>query len=513
MAKKPEDLTRKEMFEQLAKRLQMQALQSNMYAYKPHLKQMIFHKSQKSGRLYIGGNRSGKSVGGVVEDLWWATRRHPYRQIPDKPINGRILGVDFINGVQGILLPIFKRWIIPSDLIGGSWERSWSLSERTLTLSNGSILDFKSYDQDLDKHAGTSRDFVHFDEEPPKAVFNENLVRTIDVGGAWWITMTPVQGLTWTYKTLYEPAKKGTQPNLDLIEVDMSDNPFLSEEEKMVALAFLDDDERAKREHGRYVPRGGLVFPEFMESVHAVLPGDWKPPRNWLVYHSLDHGYNNPTASLHHAVSPVGDSIVTFHEDYGREQIIKEWARRILEWEMNNKIDPFLRTGDPAMKQRQAQSGSSIAQLYGEEGILFALDSVPRDVAPGVDKINTYLKINPATERPFWQCTMGCEHLIREMKQLHWEFYTSPRMEDANNARETIHKKDDHAPDALRYFFTFLPEISPLGLDLLHVKPETKTLSVGTVWDIPNMYDESNFAPEVKWEIQTGYDLSGVPYD
>lgn len=511
MPKQPDEPSRKDMFEQLAKRLRDQAAQPNMHAYEPHLKQLLFHKSLKSGRLYIGGNRSGKSVGGVIEDLWWATRRHPYRQIPDGKVFGRVLGVDFINGVQGILIPIFKRWIIPSDLIGGSWSQSWNLSERTLTLSNGNVLDFKSYDQDLDKHAGTSRNFIHFDEEPPKAVFNENIVRTIDVGGSWWITMTPVQGLTWTYKTLYEPAKKGTNLSLDLIEVDMSDNPFLSIEEKMTVLAFLDDDEKAKREHGQFVPRGGLVYPEFMETVHAVLPADWKPPRNWLVYHSLDHGYNNPTASLHHAVSPKGEAVVTFHEHYEREMIIKDHAKKILEWEMNNKIDPFLRTGDPAMKQRQAQSGSSIQQLYGDEGIYFALDSVPRDVSPGVDKINTYLKVNPFTKRPFWSVTQGCPHLIREMKQLHWEYYTSPRMEDANNVRETIHKKDDHAPDALRYFFTFLPEISPSGLDMLHA-PVQNRQTPGTIWEMIQNVQE-DFAPKVKWDIQSGFDLSGVPYD
>ena len=495
------------MFEFLASSLKKQATEPNLFAYKPHSKQSVFHQSPKKARLYIGGNRSGKSVGGVVEDLWYVTGRHPYRKVPDKTIRGRVIGVDFINGIQGILLPIFKRWIVPSDLIGGSWERSWSNQERTLTLANGNEIDFKSYDQDLDKHAGTSRDFVHFDEEPPKNIFTENLIRLIDVGGSWWITMTPVEGMTWVYKELYEPWQTGTRHDIDVIKVDMSDNPYLELEEKMSILAFLDEDDREKREHGTFVPKGGLVFPAFQESIHATLHG-WRPPRDWLIYHSLDHGYNNPTSSLHHAVSPHGDMVVTFHEHYKRELTVKEHARAILAYEEEWGLEPFLRTGDPSMKQRQAQSGSSIQALYADEGIYFALDSVPRDVSVGIDKMNQYLKIHPKTKRPHWQIS-DCPYLVREMRQLHWDYYISGKLEDANNVKETIHKKDDHSPDSARYFFTFLPELSALGLDML---PDPVDMNIGiptgTIWDMLNKH-EGTFR-DGGWDVRESFALSGL---
>jgi phage terminase large subunit-like protein len=494
----------KDMVEFLAKQFQSQADEPNMHAYQPHTKQMVFHTSSQKARLYIGGNRSGKSVGGVVEDLWWATRRHPYRPVPDRAIRGRVIGVDFINGIQGILLPIFKRWIVPSDLVGGSWERSWHNSERTLTLDNGSVLDFKSYDQDLDKHAGTSRDFIHFDEEPPKSIFNENLVRLIDTGGSWWITMTPVEGMTWVYTDLYEKWFTGQRHDLDVIKVDMSDNPYLNIEEKMQLLAFLGDDEREKREHGTFVPKGGLVFPSFQESVHATLHG-WRPPSDWLVYQSIDHGLNNPTAILYHAVSPDGSLIVTFKELYGRNKLVREWAQEILEFEREWGIAPFLRTGDPAMKQRNAESGSSIQQLYNDMGIYLALDSVPRAVDPGINKMTQYMQLNPQTGRPFWQIS-DCPNLTRELRQLHWSFYASGKMEDANNPKETIHKKDDHAPDAARYFFTFLPELSALGLDLKPREPDPSVgIPVGTIWDMLNNHTGEFVDSGKGWEVSSGF--------
>lgn len=497
----------------LSKKLSEQAKTPNMHAYIPHSKQSVFHKSEATGRLYIGGNRSGKSVGGVVEDLWWATGRHPYLATPESPIFGRIVGVDFINGIQGILLPIFKRWIVPSDLINGSWEDSWHNADRTLTLANESILDFKSTDQDLEKHAGTSRSFIHFDEEPPRAHFIENLVRTVDVGGKWWITMTPVMGMTWIYRSLYEPWKNGIKldQKLDIITVDMSDNPYLSQEEKDAVLGFLTDDEKAKREHGAFVPRGGLVFPEFSETIHATIHG-WRPPDNWLVYHSLDHGFNNPTASLHHAVSPDGLQIVTFHEHYDNETTVKDWASRILAWEMENGIDPFLRTGDPAMKQRSAETGSSIAQLYSDCGIYFALDNVPRNVDAGVNKMTQYLKVSRQTGKPFWQIS-DCPNLVRELQGLQWDYYESAKLSDASNKRETIKKKDDHAPDAARYFFTFLPDLSIMANmvevdDIFGEALSNGGIKSGTIWEFlaRGKGPETNFGPtSEEWKISSGF--------
>lgn len=503
----------REMADFIAGALNKQARSPNMYGYKPHEKQERFHKSVSRGRLYIGGNRSGKSVGGVIEDLWWATGRHPFLETPEPPVYIRVVGVDFINGIEGILFPIFKRWVVPSDLKGGTWNSAWSNRERTLTFENGSEIDFKSSDQDLDKHAGTARHMIHFDEEPPRAIFNENLLRLVDYGGSFVITMTPVEGMTWVYHDLYEPFQLNTlnpDQDLDVIQVSMDDNPYLSEKEKREILSYLSETEVEKRRFGRFVPKGGLVYPEFEEAIHATLHG-WRPPSDWLIYQSIDHGFNNPTAILYHAVSPDGMSVVTFKELYGREKIVSQWAKECLEFEREWHIEPFLRTGDPAMKQRQAQSGLSIAELYGQEGLYLALDTVPRSVDAGVNKITQYLRVNSLTGKPHWQIS-DCPNLVRELNKLHWAYFTSPKLTDANNLREVIHKKDDHAPDSARYFFTFLPDLSAMtptptsATDYLleGIKP-------GTIWDILNRAQPpvDNFGPtSTEWMVTSGFGVT-----
>lgn len=458
------DLSFNDMTSFLTNALRKQAIEPNMLGYKPHPKQDIFHKGNGYGRWFLGGNRSGKSVAGVIEDLWWATKRHPHRRIPEHvQIRGRVVGVDFPNGVEATLFPIFKRWVLPSDLRDGSWEASYDKRERALHFTDGSFIEFKSSDQEVDKHSGTSRHFIHFDEEPPKAIFDENMLRLVDTGiGAWWITMTPVLGMTWMYDTLFEPEEPLPEGLLDIIQVEMDENPHISKEEKGKALAFLDAGGKAAREKGTFVPRGGRVFKEYFEQTHCIQSAKWLPPRDWSVYTSTDYGLRVPSAHLYHAVSPDGITIVTFHEFYGTERLIKDWASDMLEFEDEHGLEIFARTGDPNMKIRNGHDGTSILHEYAEHGIFIGTETVPKDPSIGIQRMTQRFTVNPLTNEPYWTLSTQCKNFNRELKRLRWETYASPKLDDLNNARETVHKKNDHAFDSAKYFATFMHDLRTL---------------------------------------------------
>lgn len=420
-----------------------------IHGYKPHDKQIQFHTSNARGRLYIGGNRSGKTVGGVVEDIWWLRGQHPYRPVPNPPVRGRIVTVSYIEGIQKIVIPELTRWIPPSDLKNGSWEDSYSKQERTLTLSNGSTVELMSYDQGLEKFAGTSRHFTHFDEEPPKSIFDECRMRLLDTGGDWWLTMTPVEGMTWVYDTLYLP---GLVPggNIDVIKIDTAENPYISTAEIENAISGLDENEKKARKRGEFVQIGGRVYKEFSSDVH-VLKEPIIPPHNWTHYASLDHGFNNPTCWLWHAVSPNG-SVVTYDEIYANERIVADFAKEIHKRNsIQGRRPPEIYVGDPAIAQRNGQTGDSIKIAYTLEGIPIVLGN--NNVHIGVNRMNQYLK------QGRWAITSNCGNLIRELNRVRWKIYDSPKKRHDNNAREEIHKKDDHAPDSARYFFSLMPDL------------------------------------------------------
>ena len=90
--------------------------------------------------------------------------------------------------------------ISPDLIIGRTMRRGVADAIDTLQVKhvNGGIstLGFKSYDQGREKFQGTSRHLIHLDEEPDVEIYEECLLRTLDVQGHMMLTMTPLKGMT-----------------------------------------------------------------------------------------------------------------------------------------------------------------------------------------------------------------------------------------------------------------------------------------------------------------------------
>jgi phage terminase large subunit-like protein len=511
MAKPTSNLSLEEMFRKAADGIRKQAISPNIYAYVPHEKQTIFHKSQRKKRLYIGGNRSGKTYSSVAEDIWWCTGTHPYRRTPETPIRGRLVAVDFIHGVGQIIQPLFKQLMPTSYLKGGSWYTGYSNENKTLTFYNESTLEFMSYEQETEKFAGTSRHFIHYDEEPPKHIFTECNARLVDTNGEWWISMTPVEGMTWIYEEVYEPGVSNRDSDILIVQADMLDNPHISPEAAEAYLQTLDPDERAAREHGTFVQLGGLVYKNFHRAVH-VIP-QVIPPKEWAWYLSLDHGYNNPTGVLWHAVSP-DNQIITFGEHYASEMTIDEHAQIIKQKNAGFGKEPDFYVADPAIAQRSGITGTSIQTEYAMRDLYFALGN--NDVDVGVAKVQMYLRVNPKTERPWRQITDNCVNFIWEMERLRWKRFASKKMIFENNPQEKIHKKNDHLCDADRYFHSFLPDLSPeeQGLIIPQHRANPMAPVYGTIDDVlAAMVTSQDNSIEKGWTTKYHTDLGGLEYD
>ncbi|MFE1914973.1 terminase large subunit domain-containing protein, partial [Streptomyces anandii] len=372
----------------------------------------------------------------------------------------RIVSVDFANGVNKIIIPQLQQWVPPSQLRGGSWYSAYDSQERILNFDNGSFVELMSYDQDLDKFAGTSRDFIHYDEEPPEDIRTECRARLIDRKGREWFTLTPVEGMLWIFDQIYEPGLAG-HPNIDVIEVEMEENPHLDQDEVREFLESLSEEERKVRGSGKFVTRGGLVYKTFNLKTHVINPinpAEYVGPQ-YRWYMSLDHGFNNPTAVLWHIVDS-NNRVITFSEHYESEKTIDYHAQVIKNREATHGRGPDLRVCDPALAQRQALTGTSIQTEYAMRGIGMAFGN--NDVLTGVAKVNQYLEI-ASDGKPNWLITANCANLIKEMQRLRWKTWASKKQQSENNAYDQIHKKDDHACDSARYLFSFLPELKPIA--------------------------------------------------
>jgi phage terminase large subunit-like protein len=456
------ELSKAEVFGLLAEKIKTQATTPNILGYKPHFKQELFHRDTNHTRLYIGGNRSGKTYGGAAEAYYRAKGEHPYQRVPEAPTRGRIVCVDYAQGINQIIIPKLKEIFPPSILKGGSWDRSYHTDSKILSLANGSSIELMSYEQKLDSFAGTSRHWLWCDEEPPKAIYNECNMRLLDTNGFAWITMTPVNGMTWVYDEFFEPVAINEEDiGVGVTIVDVHENPYLEKEAvDRILRGITDPEERKAREKGTFVQMGGVVYKQFDKDVHVV-PWDDKlleHVRACEIYTSMDHGYNAPTAWLWHAVAKDG-TVLTFAEHYQAEMIVSDHAKKVLALEKSLQLpEPLIRIADPATQQRQGVTGNSISTEYATEGVYLSPGN--NDVLSGVARVQKYLRINPATGKPYRLITDNCPNLIKEMGKLKWATYASSKMRFDHNPQEKIHKKDDHACDSDRYFFnTVMPDI------------------------------------------------------
>ena len=469
-------------FKELADRLRRAALRPSIGAYKPLPHQEVFHKSTSKGKLFIGGNRSGKTVGGATESIWWLTGKHPYRPTPEPPVYGRAISVDFLNGVEKIIKPEIQRWIPQSFLINGSWEKSYSKEMKTLTLNNGSTLEFMSLDQDLDKFAGTSRHFCWFDEEPDYPIFLENRLRLLDTGGSYWITMTPVEGMTWIYDEIY--LKSRIDQNILTVEVDTEQNTFLSIVEIEELFSSMSDEDREARKRGKFIQIGGLIYKMFRPELHiieSVIYGEkWDSFKksNWMHFAMMDHGFNNPTCWLWGCVNSEG-VIVIYDEHYASGMVVKDHAKVVAERELSLGCDFVYRVGDPSIRNTDPLTGTSVHQEYAEHGIPIVLGN--NDVPAGINRVITRLNGNKGKPQLF--ITKNCEHLIYEMGRYRWAKWEHKKANFNNNKKEVPHKKDDHACDALRYGIASRPEVEDGTLIMPTRDVATAYPAVGKLYD------------------------------
>ena len=164
-------------------------------------------------RLALMGNRCGKSVAGAYEMTCHLTGRYPHwwegRRF-DKPIRALAAG-DTSQTTRDILqnkllgglydTPEFGTGLIPKDYLGKpTTSRGIANAYEEVQVhhvSGGtSRLALRSYDQGRRIFQGVEQHVVWLDEEVPRDVYEEALVRTMTVQGIVFMTFTPLQGLT-----------------------------------------------------------------------------------------------------------------------------------------------------------------------------------------------------------------------------------------------------------------------------------------------------------------------------
>ena len=320
-----------------------------------------------------------------------------------------------------------------------------------------SRIGFKNCEQGRDKFQGTSLDFVWFDEEPPRDIYEECRMRLLDRAGHMFGTMTPLKGLTWVYDEIY--LNESGNPETWNITMEWADNPYLKPAEIEMMTKSMSADELESRRFGKFAAQGGLVYPEFEQCEHVIAP--FPVPPEWYDNISIDPGLSNPLSAHWYAVDYDGNIyVIAEHYEAGKDIAhhagrIKEICAR-LNWhkDRSGNIGALI---DSAASQRTLAANKSVCELFIEHGISVN-PRVNKDMFSGIQRVKARLRGADGRAKLF--IFKNCVNLIREIKGYFWGDDDSPK------------KKNDHALDELRYYVMSrpsnpapLPQKSAVALD------------------------------------------------
>lgn len=320
------------------------------YAREGYRKHLSFFSdgAYYGSRLFMAGNRVGKTIAGTYEDTlhatglypeWWEGKRF------DHPTKGWIAGktnettrdilqvelfgnVIYKNG--GKTKTIDGTGIIPKHLID---ERSirWKSGVADLIdkvrikhKSGGwSYIGLKSYQQGRGSFEGTAMHYIHLDEEPPEEVYTECLTRTATTRGLIYITFTPLMGVTPMVKNFIEKADQGIN---SVTRATWDDAPHLTEDDKQNYLALFPKHEHKARMEGIPYAGSGLIYP-IDEDLLIVERFDI--PAHWPRIKGLDFGWDHPTSCVELAWDRDEDIVYLIYEYSARERTPLEHAPHI----------------------------------------------------------------------------------------------------------------------------------------------------------------------------------------
>jgi len=313
-----------------------------------------------------------------------------------------------------------------------------------------SRIGFKSADQGRSVFQGAALDWVWFDEEPPEDVYRECAMRVIDRAGDIWGTMTPLRGMTWVHGEIYQ--NKNSDPEIWHQRMTWADNPFLKPSEIKRLEKTLDETTRQTRRDGLFASGGGLVYPEFDESLHVIPPFEISPSRFDRI--AIDPGLVNPLSAHWYAVDDEG-CVYVIAEHYQAGWTVERHASHILKrcaemgWPHDNK-GRVRALFDPAVNQKTLAGERSAADLFLRHGIL-PETKVCKDRWAGIQKVREYLIPRETFDTTAWPrgkprllIFANCVNMIKEMRGY--------RYGSENSGLEVPVKRDDHAMDELRYY-------------------------------------------------------------
>lgn len=434
-------------------------------------KQADFLRSRARTKALFGGDRSGKTEIGIVDDLIQCL---PREFVPkhlqefkfwEPPFYCRVVFPKFGQGDLAVMEKL--RQLCPKEALrGDSFDKALEKQPNLkLHFKCGSWIVFNTGDQDRDVHAGVALHRVHFDEEPQGEagymIYQENRSRLVDFaehpGSQMVFTMTPKNGLTWAYDEVWD---RRDNPDTFVIGVSMYDNPHLPLSEVKLREAEMSEEEARMAVYGEFFAFGGRVMdvrqehlidppkPEFVQALdvsYVVIDPGWR--QGGVVFGGFDGE----------------DRLFIYDELYPSRKTADVVAQEIFRKNQEWGIDPLYLI-DPAAKAGNMVTGSvSVETAFMECGIYPSYGQNDRFAGAMQLRRRLQARVGPS-KTPGLMISKACTNLLYEANR--WVVVSDEdqerqkaKIKGAGGSFATM--GPDHLGDGVRYLSMERPFWAP----------------------------------------------------
>lgn len=389
----------------------------------------------------FGGNRSGKTESVVMFAIatalgakdpsvrdWLDINGLPPNFIQDDPAEVWISALSYGDALTYLRPKIEK--FAPSN----TQYIRWKAQDRASAIfhNGGKILSL-SAESGREKFQGGAVKLVVLDEEHPKDIFDECMLRCVDHKGRVLLSMTALKGITWVHDVFISKITRGYGYSY----ISGLDNPYVSSVKLRRSISHMSDESQRSRLFGEFVNQQGLVYSEFSINIHVV--PSFEPPADWARDRAIDFGVKNPFCCLYFAHDEKDDVLHVYREYYMTEKTTLDNGRNLEQIQKRYREEYRWTVADPESKDGRLT-------LMRECNI----DNKPAPKHLGVVETINYVKERLAIDaegKTHLLIHDNCKNLLKELRLYRWA-------EGAGGDRPI--KKDDHALDALRYEIAFL---------------------------------------------------------
>ncbi len=370
--------------------------------FNPHERQLPFHISEKKVKCVFGGNRSGKTLNGAAYMV------NKLKTIPSFQARA--------STWADMAIPVQQTTV--HDLLPKDGSCTYRFSDKDgfyrniVAFNNGSLLRFKTYEQKAKTFQGVKLDLEWNDEEAPEDIVKEQRARLMDRNGEMIRTMTPLNGITYTYDEMIENEIGDNE--IEYWYWKTKDNPSIDQTAATRILNSYAEKEREARSEGHFLnlTTGNSYYPFTEENIIDSFEYMKKRPLEVSCDFNVDLMCWN-IGQEKEGKDYVFDFVELENEantDYLCQVLKNKYSQHEGGWYFYGDISGNKR--DPAASRT---NWAIIREHF--PGASIDYQNI-RNIKDRIDSFNGRIKNKLGCH---WYVTKSCKRLIKDLRQVTWE--------------------------------------------------------------------------------------------